>query len=67
MIKAVKCPKLNLSYAGGFSAPTLEVLVKFNAKEEPVGIMGCPKYDSENKVCKIKKVECLYSKRWEEF
>ena len=67
LIKTVKCPRLNLT-----EGKDLEILLNFQEDitgkyfNDPTHILGCPKYDSKNKLCKIKKVKCLYSEGWKE-
>ena len=69
MIKAVKCPELNISERGT-SAPVLEVLLRFSdsdAGNPPTHILGCPKYNlNQKRGCGINQGACIYSEGWKE-
>lgn len=71
MIKAVKCPRLNIEEAKRDSEynPVLEVLLRFpdNKLDSPTHILGCPKYDLKKMGCGAAASEdlpCIYALDW---
>ena len=63
MIKKIKCAVLN-GPSDYRSVSDREVFVKFDESENPIEIIGCPKYDSHKKFCNQRNSSCLLSEGW---